>query len=129
MKIDQILQLYIDDIKFPSDELFKDKNIPIFVYIIKTIDIWTNRTTNLPSISELELFQTVNMCMKILKFTDINKILRLHEWTKKFKMSCNISLFGFKIKIFKFITEFLGISVNKSSKFVVLKTIHKSLLI
>lgn len=129
MKIDQILQLYIDDIKFPSDELFKDKNIPIFVYIIKTIDIWTNRTTNLPSICELELFQTVNMCMKILKFTDINKILRLHKWTKKFKMSSNISLFSFEIEIFKFITEFLSISIDKSSKFVVLKTIHKSLLI
>lgn len=129
MKIDQIFQLYIDDIKFPSDELFKDKNIPIFVYIIKTIDIWTNRTTNLPSICELELFQTVNMCMKILKFTDINKILRLHEWTKKFKMSSNISLFSFKIEIFKFITEFLSISIDKSSKFVVLKAIHKSLLI
>ena len=69
------------------------------------------------------------MCMKIFKFTNIDEVLRLHKGTKKLKMSRNIGLFGLQVKIFKFITENLNISVNKSSKFIVLKTIHEGLLV
>ena len=63
---DNIFKLIINDLKLLPDKLFKQENISIFIYIEQTINVRTNRTTNLPSICIFQAIQTVCIRVNVL---------------------------------------------------------------
>ena len=56
MKCNQIFELIVNDLKLFTNEFFKEENVSILVDVIETVDIGTQRATNLPAISA---FQTI----------------------------------------------------------------------
>ena len=66
VKFYKITELFVDYFEFLSDKLLKEENISVLVYIIKSINIWSDGSSELPSVRWFKTFQTVRVWMNIL---------------------------------------------------------------
>lgn len=51
MQLDQVGQFSVYDSELISDEFFKEEDITVLVNIIEAVNIWTESSTQLPSVS------------------------------------------------------------------------------
>lgn len=66
MEIDQILKLIIYYLELFPDELFEQKYISILIDIIKSIDVGSQSTPDLPSIRAFKTVKAISIRMYIL---------------------------------------------------------------
>lgn len=93
MKNNQIFKFLIDNFKFFSDEFLKQKNVSILINIVKSVDISSDRSANLPSVRIFQTFQTVGIGMNVFKFTNVYEIFTLNEHGKQFEETSDIAFF------------------------------------
>jgi len=53
MQFNQVIKLFIDDLKFFSDELFEQENISVFINIVEPVDVGSDCPSQLPSVCAL----------------------------------------------------------------------------
>lgn len=78
VEIDQILQFFIEDLELFSDELFEEENVSVFVDVVKSVDIWSDGSSELPSVCGLEVLETSGVSVDVFELTNVDKILGLN---------------------------------------------------
>jgi hypothetical protein len=65
VKFDQIRQLLIQDLELFSNELLKQENVPVLVDVIQSVNVRSDSSSKLPSVSSFEVLQTHGVSMNV----------------------------------------------------------------
>ena len=66
MELNQISQLLIKNLKFFSNELLKQEDIPVLIDIIQPVNIGSDGSSQLPPVGSLEIIQTRGVSVNVL---------------------------------------------------------------
>lgn len=99
VQADKIIQLCVYDIELFSNEFFEKENIFLFIYIVQTIDVRTQGSTNLPSVGASQGFQTISVWMDVLELSYVDQVPWFHQTAEHFEVASNVRLLRAQVKL------------------------------
>ena len=100
MKLNQISQLFIENLELFANELLKQEDIPVLVNIVEPVNVGSDGSTQLPSVSSFEILEAGAVCMDVLELTNVDQVLGLYQASKQLKMISDIGLLWAKGEVF-----------------------------
>ena len=80
VQIDEVVQLVVDYLELLPDELFEQEDISVLVHVVKSVDVCSQCSPDLPSVCAFEAVKAVRVRMDIFQLADVDEVFALHYY-------------------------------------------------